>query len=463
MTGFGLRIEPRAAFRAVLAAGLLIMLGASLPGHLSYDSVVQLYEGHFHVRESWAPAIYAKILGLFDALIPGTALYVTASGLLFFACLASFPNLRPRTSWLAAGVAALIALTPQVLIYQAIVWKDVAFANTAIGGFVCLAHAFRTWPRTGRRWAFLAAALLLLAVASQVRQNGIIAAALAAVALGWIGGAKGLAAGWRWPRGLAWGVGAFAAVAVTGQVLTLLSIPPHAPRDHAVKAGFRIVQNYDLIGAAALDRDYRLPIMAAAYPEATAIVLQRAALDYSGRRVDFIDRDKVLTDALDDIRHGAAGRQWMDLVLKHPGLYLRVRWEDFRWVFAPPVIDWCLPIYVGVDAPQDKMAALKLEHRYAQSDVELYNYSSWFFDTPVYWHGFYAAISLVLAGLFLWRRDPADIALAALQLSGVAFAASFFLISIACDYRYLYFTDLAALAGLIYAAVDPPTPWRRRA
>ena len=63
MTGFRLQINPRSAFRAVLAAGLLVMLGANLPGHLSYDSVAQLYEGHFHIRETWGPAIYAWILG----------------------------------------------------------------------------------------------------------------------------------------------------------------------------------------------------------------------------------------------------------------------------------------------------------------------------------------------------------------------------------------------------------------
>jgi len=83
MTGFRLQINPRSAFRAVLAAGLLVMLGANLPGHLSYDSVAQLYEGHFHLRETWGPALYAWILGVFDAVVPGTALYVTASGLLF--------------------------------------------------------------------------------------------------------------------------------------------------------------------------------------------------------------------------------------------------------------------------------------------------------------------------------------------------------------------------------------------
>ena len=107
MTGLASKITPRAALRAVLVVGLLVMLSANLPGHLSYDSVAQLHEGHFHVRETWGPALYAWILGFFDAIVPGTALYVTASGLLLFASLASFTNQRPRTRWLAAPVAAL--------------------------------------------------------------------------------------------------------------------------------------------------------------------------------------------------------------------------------------------------------------------------------------------------------------------------------------------------------------------
>ena len=71
MTGLRLQIDPRAAYRAVLAAGLLVLLGANLPGHLSYDSVAQLYEGHFHVRETWGPAPYAWILGLFQSDVIG--------------------------------------------------------------------------------------------------------------------------------------------------------------------------------------------------------------------------------------------------------------------------------------------------------------------------------------------------------------------------------------------------------
>ena len=455
MTGFRLQIDRRAAFRAVLAAGLLVMLGANLPGHLSYDSVAQLYEGHFHLRETWGPALYAWILGLFDAVIPGTALYVTVSGLVLFASLASFSDLRPRTSWWAVPVAALVVLTPQLLVYQAIVWKDICFANTAIAGLVCLAHAVRVWPNLVRRWFFLAAALVLLAVASQVRQNGIIAAFFGAIALGW------LASGGRWRRGLTWGIGSLIAVGLAGQLLTMVSIPAKAPPDPGVKTGLGIVQNYDLMGAITFDPTYRLSIMAKADPADAALIQARAHLVYSGRRVDYIDRDKALTDAEWNVPAEATNRQWFDLILHHPLLYLRVRWEAFRWVFAPPVVDWCLPIYVGVDAPAEKMAPLNLTRRYGHADIQLANYSSWFLDTPVLSHVFYAALSLLLSGVFLWRRQPADIVMVALQLSGVAFAASFFIISIACDYRYLYFTDVAAMAGLIYAAVDPPMPWRK--
>jgi hypothetical protein len=212
-----------------------------------------------------------------------------------------------------------------------------------------------------------------------------------------------------------------------------------------------------------MDRNYRLNYMRAADPADAAVIEARGPLEYSGRRIDFIDRDQPLNDAMWNIPAAASQKQWFDLMLKHPGLYLRVRWEDFRWVLAPPVIDWCLPIYVGVDAPDEKMVPLRLSHRYAESDIRLANYASWYLDTPVYSHVFYTAVSLLLAGLFLWRRQgPADVAMAALQLAGATFAASFFIISIACDYRYLYFTDLAALVGLVYAAVDPPK-WRKAA
>jgi hypothetical protein len=457
MAGLRLGFDARQAVRATACVGLLVMLGANLPGHLSYDSVAQLYEGHFHVRETWGPALYAWVLGFFDRFVPGTSLYVTVSGAILFASLASLTDLRPRTRWIAVGVIAAVCLTPQVLIYQGIVWKDVMFANCAVAGAILIAHAARDWGDARRRWTLLILALVLIAAGTQVRQNGIIAGLFSAIAVGWLG-AQG-----RWRRGVVWGVAALVALLVVGALETRLSLPPKAPKETSTSTGIHIVQTYDVIGAATMDPGYRLDILAAANPGATAMVRERGKLDWSGRRVDFLDRDTDIQAPINAIPDKAWSAQWFDLVLKHPGTYLRVRFEDFRWVFWPPVIDWCLPVYVGVDAPVEKMAPLRLTHRFVQSDVELVNYASWFLGTPVMEHATYVAIALLVAGLLLWRRQPADIPIAALQLAAAAFASSFFIISIACDYRYLYFTDLAAMAGLIYVAIDPPTPWRRRA
>jgi hypothetical protein len=452
----GLKLDPRQAVRGVAVVGLLTMLGANLPGHLSYDSVAQLYEGHFRTRDTWGPALYAWVLGFFDRFIPGTALYVTVSGVILFAALASLPDLRPRTRWIAPVVLALLLLTPQLLIYQGIVWKDVMFANCAVATIVLIAHAAQRWDERRRRWLLLIVALVLMAAGTQVRQNGIIAGAFAALALGLIG-ARG-----RWRRGVAWGVGAFAALVVTGWLETQLSEPPKADKDVATSTGIHIVQTYDVIGAATLDPGYRLDILAADDEAAAKAVRERGKLDWSGRRVDFIDRDTAIQGPINAIPDAVWSRQWIDLVTRHPGLYLRVRLEDFRWVFFPPVIDWCLPVYVGVDAPVEKMAPLGLAHRFAQSDAQLNNYASWFLGTPVYEHLTWTLVCLIVGGLLLWRRERVDIPLAGLQFAGAAFAASFLIISIACDYRYLYFTDLAAITGLVYVAIDPPTPWRRR-
>ena len=57
--------------------------------------------------------------------------------------------------------------------------------------------------------------------------------------------------------------------------------------------------------------------------------------------------------------------------------------------------------------------------------------------------------------LFLKRRAPGDTAFAFLLLAAFAFTASFFVISIACDYRYLYALDLAVIAAAFYLALDP--------
>lgn len=447
--------EPRTTLSAdtvaryILGAGFLVMLALSLPGQMTYDSLAQLHEGRVGVRETWGPAVYAAVLGFFDHLAPGPGLYVTASAFVAYAALIGLIGLRPRTSWWGAFAAALLVLSPALLIYQGVVWKDVLFANLALAAFVLLARIARDWRPDARPWLALAGLVLLLALAAQVRQNGLVAALIAALVMAWTVRGEGRAAS------LAWGGGGLVAVMLAALVCGWLAEPAQS-QIKVSNPGLRILQQYDIIGVAAHDPKVRLKDIAAVSPSSEDTILHRATRLYSAERVDYLGSDSIIGRALWRTPPEVIAAQWRDVILEHPGLYLRHRLSVFRWVFLTPEIDSCSPAVFGVTGPATLAASLDIPLGQDPVDRSLANYASWLLDTPVFSHLTYALLALATAIVLLIRRQPQDVAVAGLMVAALGFAASFFLISLACDYRYLYFLDLAALAGLFYLALDPP-------
>ncbi len=146
-------------------------------------------------------------------------------------------------------------------------------------------------------------------------------------------------------------------------------------------------------------------------------------------------------------RRGRSSRNGDNWCSAHPGLYLRQRLPVFRWVLAPPDLLVCHPDVVGVDGPPDAMKMLGLAPHIRAQDRFLYRYVANFFHTPVLSHLAYGAMAVLFLVLLARRGAPGDIAVAGLQVAALVFALSFFVVSIACDYRYLYFLDLAAMTG----------------
>ncbi|HEX7758096.1 MAG TPA: hypothetical protein VF459_01235, partial [Caulobacteraceae bacterium] len=169
----------------ILLAGAAVSLTVNLPGHLSYDSVVQLNQGRTGVYNLWHPPVMAWMLGLADAVRPGAALFVAFDVALIFGALISLAVMAARAAWVAPVLALVIVALPQALIYPGIVWKDVLFAGSALCGFVCLAWAARVWSARPWRWALIAKAAALFALAALARQNGAILLPFAAAALAW--------------------------------------------------------------------------------------------------------------------------------------------------------------------------------------------------------------------------------------------------------------------------------------
>jgi hypothetical protein len=437
------------AVRFAVIGGVLLLLGLNLPGHLSYDSVAQLREGRMGERQTWGPAAYAWILGALDHVFPGTGLYVTLSAVILGATLLLLLSLRPRTSWLAVPVVAAMMLSPQLLLYQGIVWKDVLFANCALAGFILLAHAARRWDARAERIIAVALAGLLFAVGSLVRQNGAIVIPLAAAALGW----SARSGGWR--RALGWGLGGAVVVFALIKGLGMAAEPASKGPDVAMDRGVRILQHYDIAGAVADDRTFRLDRLAAESPRYAAIMRKVAEKGYSPVRVDRMD---VVPEARELwlASNAAVGSQWFEIVWRDPGAYLKHRTDAFIWLLASPDPELCLPAHVGISAPAPLLADLQMHEEVEPRDLSLLTYAEEWEHTPFFTHATYLVLAAAVLVATLLRREAADWVIAAMMTAAISFTMSFFVISIACDYRYLYFLDLAAMAGALYVALDPP-------
>jgi hypothetical protein len=453
------RQPPRLAAAAILLVGAGASLALNLPGHFSYDSVVQLAEGRTGLYSGEHPPVMSWLLGVADWLRPGAALFVVLDTLLIAGALLAFVLIAPRVSWLAAAVAAISVFLPQLVLYPGIVWKDVLFAGASSAGFACLAWAFDQWARPRSRYPLLLAGLGLLTLAALARQNGAIVLPFAAVAVGWIALRSGPAGriGRAATHGLGWlAAGAALFVAASAALAT------HLDGADANAEAWAALQTYDVVAAAARRPTLKLGVLKARDPGLGALIRTTGVADYSPARVDSIAPvlDRMDAAGADDAPVAA---QWRDLIWRQPLLYLRVRASAFRWVFLTPDPDGCVLAYTGVSGPAQEMAEAGLTPRSTARDDALADYAMAFAGTPAFSHAAYAAVGLVLLILLLRRRRAPDIAVAAMLGAAFAFAASFAIISIACDYRYLYDLDLAVIAAALYAAAAFQAPAKRRA
>jgi hypothetical protein len=425
----------------LIGAGLALAL--NLPGHLSYDSVVQLGQGRTGVYNNWHPPVMAWLLGLGDAVIPGAGLFVVLDAVLIFGGLILFALQAERKAWFTPFLAAVLAASPLLLIYPAIVWKDVLFAGAALSGFACLTRAVRSWASTAPRLGWLAGAAGLLSLAVLARQTGAVVLPFAALAAGWAAAPSRPWRGWPWALGFLGG--SVAMVAVGALLLQTRGDGHNEPAQQLLD-----LQTYDVVAAVVMDPGAPLAVLHQSAPSMEQAVRTSGVAGYSRLRIDPLLEVEDLIKARNQHRELMAA-QWRDLILHQPLLYARVRARALGDLFLPDLKE-CTSIIVGIDGPKSVMRSLHLDYRRTQKDRAVARYGLSFLQTPVFSHAAYAVAALVvLAGLVV-RRRPEDIAVAAMLVSALAFTATFFVVSIACDYRYLYDLDVAAMAAGIYAA-----------
>jgi hypothetical protein len=463
MTAWRARPAAELATAAIIVAGAAVTLALDWPGHLSYDSVIQLLEGRTGVYGTWHPPVMSWLLGVFDALVPGAGLFVLFDVALAFGAFVSLIRFG-SVSWTASTVAVLCVLSPQLLLYQGIVWKDVLFADAAVAGFVCLAHAAHDWSAIRVRIALIVFAFVFFVLAALARQNGINAGLAGAIALGWIAARQ--SNGTRWRHALAYGGGALLCAVILGACASaaLYARSDADPDEWGPIVQTKLLQNYDIVGMVAARPGLELTKLDDTEPDLAKAIRTDGVRLYTPQRNDTLASSAPLQTALVNSEASEIRDQWIDLILHHPGLYLATRARAFDWVALTPQIGRCVPFIVGVGGPANEMQRLGLKLRLDARDAALQNYASLFVGTPVFSHATFALIALLALYPLLRRRRPEDIAIAFMLVGSFAFTFSFFVISIACDYRYLYALDLSAMLAAFYVALNPEllsVYWRR--
>jgi hypothetical protein len=427
-------MTPRRVASVILLLGFAVMLAMNAPGQLSYDSVSQLADGRAGFYNSWHPPVMAWLLGLFDRLVPGTLLFLIFQSLLLLLALLALLWLQPR-GWASVVLAAAIVLTPQWLLYQGEIWKDILFADSAIAGFAALAVHAQT-----RRLAALVLAIVLLALAASTRQNGLVLLPVAAVTAGLIAQRRG---GSSWRQGVLF---LLAVLVLTGGLN--LALAPRTDGGEGASAEVRLGQSYDLAGALARQPDLVLPL--GADPGLDRLLRTRASALYTPLRNDPMAADPAISRALSDAPDGVIAGAWRALIRDHPLLYLGTRWADFAAVLTTPDATVCHFTSIGVTGPTARLKQLGLKGGIRPQDQALADYSRFFFATPVFSHLAWGALAIALMLILMRRDEPGDLAMAGLLLGAFLFTITFALISIACDYRYLIFLDLSAMASSLY-------------
>ncbi len=439
---------------AVILIGAAVSLALNLPGHLSYDSVVQLAEGRAGTYSGEHPLVMSWLLGLGDALAPGPSLFVVLDTGLVAGALVGFALIGRRVSVLTAPLAIALAALPQLLIWPAIVWKDVLFAASAVAGFACLAQGAAGWAWPVRRYGFLAGAAALLTLAALARQNGPVVLPLAAIAVGWIA-ARSAAPG-RPGRPWLYGLGFLSVTFLVGAGAAI-GLDTRLEGRSPLAGEREALQSYDIVGAMAMDPSWRANILRANAPSLETLMATEGVAAYTPVRADPLEAVLGRADPGVDAA-GLIDAQWQDLIVHRPLLYLRARAKAFEWVFLTPDPTACVLIYTGVDGPAEEMASAGLVYYKSGLDDDLADYALAFAPTPLASHAAYGALGLGLLVVLLRRRRPADIAAAAMVASAMAFTLTFWVLSIACDYRYLYYLDLAVIAAALYAVASWGSP-----
>lgn len=405
-------------------------------GHLSTDSIQQVYEAATGRSVSWSPPFMSAVIAALGSgevfnVDQATSRFVLMVVLLLWGglFLVAVPRVLPSAWPLRLVVAAALMLNPVLLVYAGIVWKDVLFSAFIAAG-IGLSLLALSCRRPLRRALFAAASMVPIALLPEVRQHGqFIAPVLGLLPL--------MAAWWSVdmvPRRRFFAVAALVVLAIGLNACAghwskeLISADPA----QSTSVGFRSIFAFDLAG---IERRVEIgPLRADGLAAAGDEELART---YTPDRIDFLDQSPVLSAHYARVSNEAMADIWFGAVTDHPWAYARHRLRVTQRLLGGGEGGVCLPVHLGVAGLPHQVSGLGLVEAIDSRDARVYSILKPWFDTPVFFHGAYL-LALMLVAATAWLMPfRSRMVYSVVCSAGLLYYASFTVTGIACDFRYL--------------------------
>lgn len=417
--------------------GYALTLFVFYPGIMNYDARYVYLDSLKGFYGDWQSPVMTWLWRMIDPLAPGSAsmfLVITATYWLGIGMLAM--SIRRRSLALAIALP-LLALAPPLFALLGVIWRDVLMASVWLLT-AALVFASTTWPARPRLAAQLLA-LVLIVFGVLIRPNVIAAAPL-------------LITYALWPLRFHWKRAALLYVPLAVGLYAIMQIVYYGALDASRQHPLHSIAVFDLGGITYFSGENAFPVN---WQPAELEALRSRCYDAAYWNVYWNGDCKFVMARLED-EQGIFGtpaltRAWTSAVLAHPAAYLQHRFAFFHtFLFGQHLAMWSedidrAPAMVFQDRPTFTM--LKAVH-------------DWLQPTPLF-----RICAWLLASLLLlipaWRRraTPEGAFLWGVCGSAALYALSYLPLGVASEFRYVYWTVLASVVGLIVSRL-PASPDR---
>jgi len=437
-------------FSVVASFLALLTFRAFDPGFMTPDSLTQYLQaiGSEPITD-WHPPVLTLLWRFLMSVTAQPSSMLALQLAVYWGSLLSIALVLLRRSgsrrWALATLG--IGLVPNLLNFSGVIWKDVHLA-LALLATVALSMLASEFPRNRPlRWVLIALSVILLAYATLVRRNAIIALPPIMYAL-----YSGLTVGSRRrPQHLAGLVFAVALVAGAGQIAITTLIKPLQGNQLASIAVDDIVHvsTADDIKASSLSLDLQRRLLQARVDCADEHILMNSYLNC----YDYSPTGPVPVPNADKLQAA-----WPRLMLEEPAAYVAYRTRVFVELVAQPRYFWA-------DGVMKNSEGLEVAHPTLSEHMHRY-----VVGVGVGKFGFlFNGVTWSVGALYLIfgrRRGQNGTLVRCLGLSALLYILGYWPFAPANDYRYFYWSAFAVVVGLVLAshdryamgaAVEPPS------